>query len=83
MAYSSSAMRLVSGAYPTQQLFMYQTTDLLSTVVASGYFDDAVDDYSLDTGDVIIVTTGSAKVAAIDVLVAINTSGTVTTVNGT
>ncbi len=83
MAYSASALRLISGGYPTQQLFMYQSTDAISTIVASGYFDDAVDEYNLDTGDIIIASSGTAKVAAVDVLVAINTSGTVTVVNGT
>jgi len=83
MAYDSTVMRLTSGAYPGQQCFHYKTTDLISTVVASGYFDTAVDDYNLDTGDVIIATTGALGAAAIDLLVATNTAGTVTVVNGT
>lgn len=82
MAYTAAKMRRVEGV-PGQSVYRYQTTDLLSVVVASGYFDDAVDDYNLDTGDIIMVTTGASMVAAIDVLVAINTSGTVTVVNGT
>lgn len=82
MAYDQESMRLMGGV-PGQQLFLYQSTDLLSTIVASGYFDDAVDEYNLDTGDFIIVGSGAAQAAAVDVLVATNTSGTVTVVNGT
>lgn len=82
MAYSASALRLMNGV-PGNALYIYKTTDLLSTVVASGYFDDAVDQYNLDTGDIIIACTGAAGAAAVDVLVATNTSGTVTVTNGT
>jgi len=52
-------------------------------VTASGYFDDAVIDYTLDTGDIIIACTGSNMAAAVDMVVAKNTSGTVTVVSGT
>lgn len=78
MAYSTSTMRLMGGV-PGQQQFLYRTADLLSTVVASGYFDDAYDHYNLSTGDVITVVYafgGSMKLIS---LVATNTAGTVTT----
>lgn len=82
MAYASAKMRLLNGV-PGQALYLYQSTDAISTIVASGYFDDAVDEYNLDTGDVIIACSGTASAAAVDVLVATNTDGTVTVVNGT
>lgn len=81
MAYSAANLRRVEGV-PGNALYKYKTTDLLSVVVASGYFDSAVDDYNLNTGDVIIAATGAAGAAAVDILVATNTSGTVTVVNG-
>lgn len=83
MAYDATSMRLIDGGVKGQQLFRYKTTDLISTVVASGYFDDAVDDYNLETGDAIIVTSGASGSAAIDNLVVENNAGTVTVVNGT
>ena len=81
MAYSAANLRRIEGV-PGNATYKYFTTDFLSVVVASGYFDDAVDDYNLDTGDAIIATTGAAGAAAVDLLVATNTSGTVTVVNG-
>jgi hypothetical protein len=82
MAYATAKMRLISGV-PGQAFFLYQSTDAISTIVASGYFDDAVDEYNLSTGDIIAVGSGTAFAAAVDLLVATNTSGTVTVVNGT
>jgi len=82
MAYSASALRLIPGGVPGENLFVYKTTDLLSTVVVSGYFNSAVTDYNVKTGDKIIASTGAAGAAAVDILVATNISGTVTVVNG-
>ena len=78
MAYSASTMRLMGGV-PGQQLFLYRTADPITTCDNSGYFDDAVDDYNLDTGDIIIIVTGYGTTNVLDALVATNTSGTVTT----
>ncbi len=81
MAYTSEDMRLMGGV-PGQQLFIYRSEDAIATVVASGYFDEAVEDYNLDTGDIIVACSGADMAAAIDLLVATNTTGTVTVVNG-
>lgn len=81
MSYESKEMRLMGGV-PGQQLFLYRSTDSLTAVIASGYFDTAVEEYNLDTGDVIIACTGAQKAAAVDLLVATNASGVVTVVNG-
>ena len=81
MAYTSEDMRLMGGV-PGQQLFIYRSEDLIATVVASGYFDQAVEDYNLDTGDIIVACTGADMAAAVDLMVATNTAGVVTVVNG-
>lgn len=78
MAYSTSTMRLMGGV-PGQQLFLYRTADLLPTIVASGYFDDAYDHYNLSTGDIIMVVYDFGGTQKTIVLVATNISGTITT----
>ena len=56
MAYISEDMRLMGGV-PGQQLFIYRTEDETASVTASGYFDQAAEDYNLDTGDIVIACT--------------------------
>jgi hypothetical protein len=82
MAYDKTKLRLIPGGVPGENLYTYKTTDLLSVVVASGYFDDAVTDYNMATGDKIIASTGSVGAAAVDLLVATLTTATITVVNG-
>jgi len=79
--YISEDMRLMGGV-PGQQLFIYRTDDAVETVVASGYFDQAAEDYNLDTGDIIIACSGATKADAVDLLVATQTGGVVTVTNG-
>jgi|GEM_PF-615967 len=79
--YISEDMRLMGGV-PGQQLFIYRTEDAVAAVVASGYFDQAVEDYNLDTGDIIIACSGATKADAVDLLVATKTEGVVTVTNG-
>lgn len=79
--YSSEDMRLMGGV-PGQQLFIYRTDDPVATVTTADYFNDAVEDYNLDTGDIIVACTGAAMAEAVDLLVATNTDGAVTVVNG-
>lgn len=78
MAYSNSAMRLISGGYPTQQLFMYTTTDVETVIDDSGYFDNAVTYQNLDTGDVILAVYDTGGTIGLRAYVVTNTSGTVT-----
>lgn len=82
MAYSASTMRLVTGV-PGQAFYVYRTADLKSVVDDSGYFDQAVDDYNLATGDIIAVTYGYGVAIGSDLFVATNTAGTVTTTKRT
>ncbi|MGE4194084.1 MAG: hypothetical protein AB7E51_11900 [Pseudodesulfovibrio sp.] len=77
MAYISEDMRLMGGV-PGQQLFIYRSEDDAATVAGAGYFDQAVEDYNLDTGDIVIACTGADMAGAIDLMVAANTDGTVT-----
>jgi len=78
MAYSSSTMRRIDGV-PGQQVFNYRTADLLSTVVASGYFDNAYDEYNVSTGDIVWVVYAFGGTQKLCGFVFTNTSGTVTT----
>ncbi len=79
--YTSEDMRLMGGV-PGQQLFIYRSDDDVATIAGVDYFNDAVEDYNLDTGDIIIACSGADMAAGIDLLVAKNTSGAVTVVNG-
>lgn len=75
MAYDCTKMRLMGGV-PGQQLFMYHTADLIDDVDESGYFDEAVDQYNLSSGDVILCVTGLGTTNVLDGLVITIASGT-------
>lgn len=77
MAYSSSTMRLMGGV-PGQQLFLYRTADKETVVDDSGYFDDAVEEYNLSTGDIILCVHAFGGTQGLHAYVATDTSGTVT-----
>lgn len=79
MAYISEDMRLMGGV-PGQQLFIYSTEDNAATVAEAGYFDQAAEDYNLETGDIVIACTGADRAAAIDLMVAAETGGTITVI---
>ena len=78
MAYTTSTMRLMGGV-PGQQMFLYRTADALTTVVASGYFDDAYGHYNASTGDVVWVVYAFGGTQKLCGFVLTNTSGTITT----
>ncbi|MDC0335337.1 hypothetical protein OAN24_00360 [Pseudodesulfovibrio sp.] len=79
--YTSEDMRLMGGV-PGQQLFIYRSDDEIATIAAADYFNDAAEDYNLDTGDIIIACSGATMADSVDLLVATNTAGAVTVVNG-
>lgn len=79
--YTSEDMRLMGGV-PGQQLFIYRSDDDIATIIAADYFNDAVEDYNLDTGDIIIACSGATMADSIDLLVATNAAGSVSVVNG-
>lgn len=78
--YNSEDMRLMGGV-PGQQLFIYRSDDDSLTIEAADYFNDAVEEYNLETGDIIIACSGPTMADAIDLLLATNTDGAVTVVN--
>ena len=77
MAYSASAFRKIDGV-PGQCLYSYTTADLQSVVAASGYFDTAVDDYGLTTGDIVYIVYATGGTIGGDFYVVTDTSGTIT-----
>ena len=54
MAYVTAKFRKIDGI-PGQAFFTYITADLASVFEASGYFDTAITEYGLSTGDIIMV----------------------------
>jgi hypothetical protein len=78
MSFDSTTMRLMGGV-PGQQLFLYRTADAVGTVSASGYFNNAVEEYNLSSGDIILLVTGFGTLSVLDALVASVSGGTATT----
>lgn len=68
MSYDASFMRLMGGV-PGQQLFLYRSADAIGTVDDAGYFDTAVDEYNLATGDMILAVTSFGGTQALSALV--------------
>ncbi len=69
MAYDPTTMRLLGGV-PGQQLFLYRTADAANVVSAGGYFNDALAQYNLEGGDVIVCVSGYGGAQAVGVLTA-------------
>lgn len=69
MAYDPTTMRLFGGV-PGQQLFLYRTADAAGVVAAQGYFNDALAQYNLEGGDVIVCVSGYGGAQAVGVLTA-------------
>jgi hypothetical protein len=76
MAYVTANFRKIDGI-PGQAFFTYITADLASVFEASGYFDSAITEYGLSTGDIIMVVSTDTAANG-DLYVATNTSGTAT-----
>jgi len=68
MSYDLTTMRLMGGV-PGQQLFLYRTADYIGAVAATGYFNSAVDEYNLSSGDIILAVTGFGSTSALNALV--------------
>lgn len=56
MAYNAEKLRFMGGV-PGQAVFIYQTPDVKTTVKGSGYFNKAITEYGLSTGDIIHAVT--------------------------
>lgn len=74
MSYNASTMRLMGGV-PGQQLFLYRTPDAIGSVDDAGYFDAAVDEYNLSTGDMVLAVTSFGGTQALSALVVGVTAG--------
>ena len=73
MSYDATSLRLMGGV-PGQQLFLYRTTDAISAVSTAGYFNPAIAEYNLSSGDMILSVTSTGTTPIFDGLVA-NISG--------
>lgn len=80
MAFNQDNLSLQSG-YPGKQMFTYHSEDAIATVAASGYFNDAISNNNLTTGDIITVVDNATP--TVDVVVVTVTGTTATVTNGT
>ena len=78
MSYDATSLRLMGGV-PGQQLFLYRTTDAISAVTTAGYFNAAIAEYNLSSGDMILTVTSTGTTPIFDGLVA-NLSGSTVSV---
>ena len=74
MTYDASTMRLMGGV-PGQQLFLYRCADAVASVDDAGYFNNAIEEYNLSTGDIILTVTGFGTAPALSALVASVSAG--------
>ena len=81
MAYSASALLKVAGG--ARGIFYYDSTDAISSIVGSGYFNNATAE--LKQYDIIIAVGSTGGTQTVDVVVVTSATGaaTVTTTNGT
>ena len=81
MALDSSNLWKVTGG--TSSLHVYQSSDTIPTIIASGYFNNVTN--NLKQFDVILVVGSTGGTATVDVITVTSATGaaTVTTTNGT
>lgn len=77
MTFDSTTMRLMGGV-PGQQLFLYRTADAAASVGASGYFNNAIAEYNLSSGDIVLSVSGFGVLSALNALV-VSVTGTTAT----
>jgi hypothetical protein len=58
------------GDWAGQKVFQYRTADTHTTAFANGYFNDAVKEANLETGDIIFAVTGFGGTIALRAYVA-------------
>lgn len=78
MSYDSTTMRLMGGV-SGQQLFLYRSADAVGSLAASGYFNNAIAEYNLSTGDMILAVSGFGATPVFDGLVVSVSGATATT----
>ena len=81
MALDSSNLWKVTGG--TSSLHVYQSSDTIASIIASGYFNNVTN--NLKQFDVILVVGSTGGTATVDVITVTSATGaaTVTTTNGT
>ena len=81
MAYDATNLFKVGGANPG--LWIYHSTDAISTIVGTNYYGDSTN--SLKQNDVVLAVGATGGTRTIDVLVISSATGaaSVTTINGT
>jgi hypothetical protein len=81
MAYIASDLKKIAGG--ANSLFLFDSTDAIATIIASGYFNDATNE--LKQNDVIVVVGSTGGTRTVDMIVVSSATGasTVTTINGT
>ena len=77
MSFDSTTMRLMGGV-PGQQHFLYRTAEAIGAVGASGYFNNAVEEYNLASGDIVLAVSGFGVLAVLDALVVTVSGGNAT-----
>lgn len=82
MALTAANLKLIAGSGDSN-LFMYQSTDAIATIVGSGYFNSVTN--NLKQFDIIICVGSTGGTATVDVITVSSATGaaTVTTTNGT
>lgn len=82
MALTAANLKLIAGSGDSN-LFMYQSTDAIATIVGSGYFNSVTN--NLKQFDIIICVGATGGTATVDVITVSSATGaaTVTTTNGT
>lgn len=82
MALTAANLKLIAGSGDSN-LFMYQSTDAIATIIGSGYFNSVTN--NLKQFDIIICVGSTGGTATVDVITVSSATGaaTVTTTNGT
>lgn len=78
MSFDSTTMRLLGGV-PGQQLFLYRSVDAAAELSASGYFNNAIAEYNLSSGDIVLAVSGFGVLPVLDALVASVSGGNAST----
>jgi len=68
MSFDSTTMRLLGGV-PGQQLFLYRSADAAAEQGALGYFNNAIAEYNLSSGDIVLAVSGCGVLPVLDALV--------------
>ena len=82
MAFTKATLKMVATG-GDQQLYIYNSADAISSIIASGYFNTVTD--RLKQNDIILVVGATGGTRTIDAIVVASATAaaTVTTINGT